>query len=173
MERMWNPWRMEYVGSKYPEDGECLFCQAGREPEQESFHVLYHNEQALAMMNKYPYSNGHFMVVPKRHLSQVEELSPAERLAIMNFLAWGSIVLKEALSADGINAGFNLGRVAGAGLPGHLHLHLVPRWANDVNFMTILADVRNIPEHLEVTYHKLKTHFARLGAQEQFRDGVC
>jgi ATP adenylyltransferase len=115
-------------------------------------------------MNKYPYSNGHIMIVPKRHLANVMDLSPEERLEMMDLLALGEQALKQALDAHGINAGFNLGQSAGAGIPGHLHLHLVPRWQNDVNFMTALADVRIIPEHLDATYHKLKTQVAHMGA---------
>lgn len=158
---------MEYVGSAHPQDGGCLFCSAAADYSNPQYQVLYVSDLALAMMNKYPYSNGHIMIVPKRHVANIEELSRPERLALMDILALGCGVLKKALNTTGLNAGFNLGRAAGAGIPGHLHLHLVPRWDNDVNFMTVLADVRTIPEHLEVTYHKLKTHFARLGAQEQ------
>ncbi len=164
---------MEYVGAEKGGQPECLFCQAAQNPGEPKFKVLCHTRHALAMMNKYPYSNGHIMVVPKRHLSQLEELTKAERLAIMDIVAIGSKALKEALFAAGLNAGLNLGRAAGAGIPGHLHMHLVPRWNNDVNFMTVLAEVRNIPEHLETTYQKLKNHFAQLGAQEQLDDWVC
>ena len=163
---------MEYVGSLPVEDEECLFCQAARQPEDPRFQVLYHNDQVLAMMNKYPYSNGHILVVPKRHVSQLENMTRAERLALMDLLALGAQIIQQALHAQGLNAGFNMGRVAGAGLPDHVHMHLVPRWANDVNFMTVLADVRTIPEHLEVTYQKLKTHFAQMGAEEQSDDGL-
>ena len=161
---------MEYVGAEQPKDQGCLFCQAAATPDDPRLQVLFHNDQALVMMNKYPYSNGHIMVVPKRHISQLEELNQAEKLAMMDLLAHGSLVLKKALCADGLNAGFNLGKAAGAGIPGHLHLHLVPRWNNDVNFMTVLADVRTIPEHLEITYKKLKTYFAQM--EDNSNDGV-
>ena len=163
MDQIWAPWRMAYVGNGHMDDDKCVFCHAVEHADDPALQVLDLDRHTIALMNKYPYSNGHFMVAPRRHVEQVENLSPAERLAIMDKLALGVQVLKGALQANGINSGFNLGRAAGAGIPGHLHLHLVPRWTNDVNFMTVLADVRVIPEHIETTYQKLKTSFAQLG----------
>jgi ATP adenylyltransferase len=126
--------------------------------------VLTHNEHSIVLMNKYPYSSGHIMAAPRRHISTVGELSREERLDLMDMLALGCQALREALQAQGINAGFNLGKAAGAGIPGHIHLHMVPRWADDVNFMTALADVRVVPQHLEITYQTLKQKFAQLTA---------
>lgn len=165
MQRLWSPWRMEYVGNgPQLDESICLFCQAAADLDNPLYQVLHHDAHAFIIMNKYPYSNGHIMVVPKRHVPNLEELSAPEKMAIMDLLSKGASALKTVLNAHGLNAGFNLGQAAGAGIPGHLHMHLVPRWHNDSNFMTVLAEVRTIPEHLETTYQRLKTHFARLGA---------
>jgi ATP adenylyltransferase len=154
---------MTYVGQDHEQpQGECIFCYAAGHPEADGLQVLSDNEHSIVLMNKYPYSNGHMMAAPKRHVGAVAQLSREERLELMDMLALGCQALQGALHAHGINAGFNLGQAAGAGIPGHIHLHIVPRWANDVNFMTSLADVRVIPEHLETTYQKLKREFARL-----------
>jgi ATP adenylyltransferase len=164
MQRLWAPWRIAYVGQNHEQaKGECVFCHAASHPAEAGLQVLSHNEHSIVLMNKYPYSNGHMMAAPKRHVGAVNELSREERLALMDMLALGCQALQETLQAQGVNAGFNLGQAAGAGIPGHIHLHIVPRWANDVNFMTSLADVRVIPEHLETTYQKLREKFARLG----------
>jgi ATP adenylyltransferase len=154
---------MAYVSQDHDQrDSECIFCHAARHPERAGLQVVRVNEYSIVLMNKYPYSNGHMMVAPKRHVKEVFALNREERLELMDMLAVGCQALEQTLAAQGINAGFNLGKAAGAGVPGHIHLHIVPRWANDVNFMTALADLRVIPEHLETTYQKLKDAFTRL-----------
>jgi ATP adenylyltransferase len=167
MEQLWAPWRMAYVSQDHDQrNRECIFCYAASHPRQADLQVVRVNERSIVLMNKYPYSNGHMMVAPKRHVKEVFDLNREERLELMDMLALGCRALQQTLAAQGINAGFNLGQAAGAGEPGHLHLHIVPRWANDVNFMTTLAELRVIPEHLETTYQKLKAAFACLDEQK-------
>lgn len=157
MDRLWAPWRYAYVGKK-PEAAECVFCEklhAGFEKDFENY-VLYRGDNVFALLNLYPYSNGHLMVVPKRHVGEIEELEPEEMQELFAVTQLMVKVQRSALSAGGFNVGMNLGRIAGAGIPGHLHIHLVPRWGGDTNFMPVLADVRVIPQALEDTYTILK-----------------
>jgi ATP adenylyltransferase len=159
METMWAPWRIEYIlGDK--EEG-CIFCQAAGEKDRLT---LYKGRLTLVVMNKFPYINGHLLVAPRRHLATLDELSAAEEAGLMAMVRRSVALLRQSMKPDGFNVGLNLGRVAGAGVESHLHFHVVPRWFGDTNALTVFADVRVIPEHLEATVAKLKPLFAACDA---------
>jgi ATP adenylyltransferase len=151
---------MDYVESATSsEPDQCLFCRAWQSEEDESNHVLARTGRAFAILNAFPYNPGHLMVAPVRHVGELEELT-AEELADASALLQRSIrALKEASNPDGFNVGMNLGRVAGAGVPGHLHWHVVPRWNGDTNFMPVLGETKVLPEALAQTYSHLKPFF--------------
>ena len=160
-ERLWAPWRMEYIlGDK---SGACVFCEhAALAPEEWRKHlVLDATEHAFVVLNRYPFAAGHLLVVPRRHASSFADLSDVEYDATMRLVRSTLARLEAAVRPDGVNLGFNLGKAAGAGIAEHLHAHLVPRWNGDTNFMPVLADVRAMPEHLDATWARLAPHFGR------------
>jgi ATP adenylyltransferase len=165
MERLWAPWRMAYILSGDEMAAECIFCAFPAEgPGRFRNHqILCANDRAFAMMNKYPYNNGHVMVLPRAHASDPSQLDAATWSAVSELLRGTIAAVKDALKAQGLNVGMNLGRVAGAGIDQHLHWHVVPRWNGDTNFMPVVADVKVLSEHLEGTYERLLPHFAQLG----------
>jgi ATP adenylyltransferase len=154
MERLWAPWRMEYIKAADDEPG-CVFCSAVSGDEAERL-VVRRGTHVVALLNKFPYSSGHFMVAPVRHVGDYGELTDDEVLELHRFASAGMGALAEAYGPQGYNVGWNLGRIAGAGVVDHVHLHVVPRWAGDTNFMPVLADVKVLPEHLEATRQKLR-----------------
>jgi ATP adenylyltransferase len=160
MDRLWTPWRMEYIDAAKDESGDtCVFCDRPSTGDDQSNYVLARTDQAFAMLNAYPYNPGHLMVAPFRHVGDLEDLTRDE-LAETNDLLQRSIhALKEVSGPHGFNLGLNLGRVAGAGIPGHVHWHLVPRWNGDTNFMSVVGDTRVLPELLAETYAKLRPLF--------------
>jgi len=156
VDRLWAPWRGVYVGEEPKK--ECIFCEklnAGVDKDQENY-VLYRGDKVFVLLNIYPYNNGHIMVVPKRHVGDLEELTPEEMFELFTVAQLMVRVQRRAFKSGGFNIGINLGKVAGAGIPGHLHMHLVPRWQGDTNFMPVLGDLRVISESLDLTYNKLK-----------------
>ncbi len=159
LERLWAGWRSDYVSSagadREPgENGEgCVMC---RVLEADSY-VVWRGSRCAAVLNAYPYSSGHLLVIPDRHLEDVEELDGEESGEIWGTVRAGVQALKAAYRPDGINLGANLGTAAGAGLPRHLHLHIVPRWDGDTNFMTTVAGTRVLPESLDASYEKLRS----------------
>jgi len=157
MKTMWAPWRMEYILDE-KETG-CVFCKALG---AESNLTLYMDEESLVVMNKFPYINGHLLVAPARHLSAMDQLNIDEMGILMKRVEQSVDVLKKVMAPDGFNIGLNLGKVAGAGVEEHLHLHVVPRWFGDTNALTVFADVRVIPEHFITTYNNLKPHFNKI-----------
>ena len=157
MQRLWAPWRLEYiVGEKI--DG-CIFCVFPKEDDDRKYRILARGEHAVVIMNTFPYSNGHLMIVPYRHTGDFSELTDAESLEIMQLTQRSMRVLKQAMNPDAFNIGVNQGVAAGAGIADHIHVHLVPRWNGDTNFMPVFADVKVVPEALETTYDKLKPIF--------------
>ncbi|MGB9880431.1 MAG: HIT family protein [Anaerolineae bacterium] len=154
MKRIWAPWRMKYITGDKSQN--CVLCEALQAGDDAARYILYRGKKAVLMLNLYPYINGHLMVVPYEHVGDLVELDE-ETLADMMFLTkMGVQALREAMNnPHGFNVGMNLGRVAGAGIQDHVHIHIVPRWEGDTNFMPVLADVRIIPESLDDTYHKL------------------
>jgi ATP adenylyltransferase len=146
---LWAPWRIEYVTS--PKGEECLFCRAVSSDDDAANLVLKRARSALIMLNAFPYAPGHVMVVPDRHVAEVEELTADEAAEIMELAQAAVRALRDAMSPDGFNLGLNLGKVAGAGIADHLHLHVVPRWEGDTNFMPVIADTRVLPQALDAT----------------------
>jgi len=157
MKTMWAPWRMEYILAD-KQDG-CVFCDALSENDDLT---LFKGNDMMVMMNKFPYINGHLLVAPVRHLSALAELSKYEMGELLATVERSVEILKRIMHPDGFNVGLNLGKVAGAGVEEHLHFHIVPRWFGDTNALTVFADVRVIPEHLQATYNNLKPHFDSL-----------
>jgi len=157
MKTMWAPWRIEYILSE--KKGSCVFCDALSTQDDLT---LYKGDVSMVMMNKFPYTNGHILVAPVRHLSTLEELKKTEMGELMAAIERSVGILKKAMNPDGFNIGLNLGKVAGAGVEEHLHFHIVPRWLGDVNALTVFGEVRVIPEHLKSTYKNLKVYFDKL-----------
>ena len=153
MERLWAPWRMEYIQGADEQEG-CIFCRARDGADEESL-VVRRGERAFVVLNRYPYASGHLMVAPNRHEGEFGELDAEEAAEIHRLAATGLGALAETMRPQGFNLGWNLGRIAGAGVVDHVHLHVVPRWAGDTNFMPVLADVKVLPEALEDTRRKL------------------
>ena len=159
-ERIWAPWRLEYVkdASKDSAD-ECIFCAKPAEDDDEANLIVHRGERCFVILNLYPYTNGHLMVAPYEHTASLPELD-AETLAEMMALSQRAMrLLEDAYAPHGYNVGFNQGRVAGAGVEHHIHMHVVPRWGGDTNFMPVLADVRVMPQTLEQTYETLAGRF--------------
>ncbi|MAT15255.1 MAG: HIT family hydrolase [Planctomyces sp.] len=139
------------------ESSGCFICDYLKRPEEEdrSNLVLLRSDPCVVLLNRFPYNNGHLLVAPQRHAGELADLTPEEHLACMQLLTRLAGIISEQMSADGFNIGLNLGRVAGAGLPGHLHWHLVPRWNGDTNFMPVIADTKVIPQALDSLYELL------------------
>jgi ATP adenylyltransferase len=154
MKQLWAPWRLEYV-QHADEDGECIFCLAAGLPEDEPELVIHRGVAAFVLLNKFPYAAGHLMVAPYRHGTTFDTLDEAETAETHRLAVEAIDALRTVFSPEGFNVGWNLGRVAGAGVVDHAHVHVVPRWSGDTNFMPVLADVKVIPEHLLETRRKL------------------
>lgn len=156
-EILWAPWRMEYIlGEK--ESG-CIFCTRINQDSDKENLILLRGENNFVIMNKYPYNNGHLMVVPNRHTSEFDSLSDPEKLEMMNLVSKSMNVLKKTVNPDGFNVGLNIGKIAGAGIDDHLHFHIVPRWAADTNFMPVVGQTKIISEDLGETWERLKEGF--------------
>jgi ATP adenylyltransferase len=153
VERLWAPWRLEYIAKADDQPG-CVFCRALEGDDEERL-VVRRGERAFVLLNKFPYASGHFMAAPKRHLGEFAALDDAEILEIHRLAGMGMSALAELYKPEAYNVGWNLGRVAGAGVVDHVHLHVVPRWGGDTNFMPVLADVKVLPEHLSETRRRL------------------
>ena len=158
---LWAPWRMEYVLSKKRADG-CVFCgvAAASEEERAARLVVASTERAFVVLNRYPFAPGHLLVVPHAHVEGLEDLAPADHDALFRLVRASVGRLRAALKAEGFNVGLNLGAVAGAGIAEHLHVHIVPRWSGDTNFMPVLADTRVVPQALEATRQHLAGFFS-------------
>jgi len=157
--QLWAPWRLEYVQQADDAEG-CIFC-AAVDGDDEQHLVVHRAERALVLLNKFPYSSGHVMVAPRRHVGSLDALDDGEALGIHRLATHALAALGAAYASDGYNLGWNLGRVAGAGIVDHVHLHVVPRWAGDTNFMPVLADVKVLPEHLVATRRRLAAAWPR------------
>ena len=162
LEQLWAGWRHEYVSAataaeRSGEDGGCVFCRilASGDPSAENG-IVWRGERSWAVLNAYPYASGHLLVLPLRHLAELDELSPEESVDLWAATRAAVTAATAAYAPDGMNVGANLGRAAGAGMPRHLHLHVVPRWSGDTNFMTTVGGVRVMPEPLTEAWHKLR-----------------
>ncbi len=152
-EQLWAPWRLEYIKSADDDSG-CVFCRALDGDDEETL-VVHRGAHAFVLLNKFPYSSGHLMVAPVRHVGEYGELDDDEVLELHRLAEAGMGALAQLYAPQGYNLGWNLGRIAGAGVLDHVHLHVVPRWAGDTNFMPVLADVKVLPEHLLDTRRRL------------------
>jgi ATP adenylyltransferase len=153
VERLWAPWRLEYISSADDQPG-CVFCAAVDGDDEERL-VVHRGPRTIVLLNKFPYASGHLMVAPRRHVAEFGELEDEEALEVHRLASAGMGALAATYGPQGYNLGWNLGRIAGAGVVDHVHLHVVPRWAGDTNFMPVLADVKVMPEYLEDARRKL------------------
>jgi ATP adenylyltransferase len=153
VDKLWAPWRLEYVQGADEIEG-CVFCRAAEGDDEENL-VVRRGELAFVLLNKFPYASGHLLVAPYRHGADFADLRDAEALEVHRLAAAGLDALVTVYRPDGYNLGWNIGRIAGAGIVDHGHLHVVPRWSGDTNFMPVLADIRVVPEHLVETRRKL------------------
>jgi len=154
MDYLWTPWRYAYVTTAAKVAG-CIFCDLPKLPDEEA-HIVHRGKHCFVVLNTYPYTPGHVMVVPYAHLDQLERLPVASAHEMMNLCQTMERVLRQLYTPDGVNLGMNIGRAAGAGVVGHIHMHVLPRWVGDSNFMTVVAESRTLPETLETTYQRLK-----------------
>lgn len=154
MEKLWAPWRLEYIKRDKPAG--CVFCLPEDRRDDAERLVLLRLQHSFVIMNRYPYTNGHLLVAPLQHTDQPGSLEKEAVWEIHRLMLLCQAALQQAMGAEGFNVGWNIGAAAGAGIAEHIHLHIVPRWQGDINFMPVLADVRVIPEHLEQSYAKLK-----------------
>jgi ATP adenylyltransferase len=156
LERLWTPWRMQYVsGSGEPSSG-CLFCELPREDRDTENLLLQRGRYAFSLLNLYPYNSGHLMIAPYQHTGDLASLAPEVAADVFGLIQRSVAALSDEYQPDGYNIGMNLGRVAGAGVPDHLHVHVIPRWNGDTNFMPLTADTKVLPETLQQTYERLK-----------------
>jgi ATP adenylyltransferase len=158
MKVLWAPWRMGYILSNDKDNG-CIFCPGKDRRRDDERLILWVGLHTIVLMNRYPYNNGHLLIAPVKHVSDLDQLNNKESLDLLGMVRKTIRILKEVMNPEGFNVGLNLGRVAGAGVEEHLHYHVVPRWNGDTNFMAVLGDVRVIPEHLKETYKKLLPYY--------------
>ena len=162
MDTLFTPWRFSYLTAPKPESQACIFCIAASSEDPRATLTLYRGTDALVMINRYPYTNGHLMVAPVAHEARLFESADQSLQALIRLTAEAQRILSDVYHPDGFNVGMNFGRIAGAGVADHYHLHIVPRWSGDVNFMTVTGDTRLVPEALEDTFDKLVPHFREL-----------
>jgi ATP adenylyltransferase len=158
MDYLWTPWRYSYLSTagKAPS---CIFCDLQRSDDDRKALIVHRGEFNFIVLNAYPYTSGHAMIVPGEHLDQLHKLPPAAATEMMKLAQRLEAVLLEVYQADGVNLGMNVGRAAGAGVAGHIHMHVLPRWIADSNFMTVIGEARMLPELLDTTYQRLKERF--------------
>jgi ATP adenylyltransferase len=158
MKRIWSPWRMEYIENHEHQEG-CIFCNALAQPDNEQNLIIKRGKLAFVILNLYPYTSGHLMVAPMAHQPSLEFLDPDSRAEMMELVSQSIVVLKKVYNPEAFNLGANIGEAAGAGEPDHVHLHIVPRWAGDTNFLSAVGETRVLPEALEETYRRIKAGF--------------
>ena len=166
MDRLWSPWRLAYITSPSAasEPSGCVFCLAAGSDEADSL-IVFRGATCFVILNLYPYNNGHLMVVPDRHVGSLAEATAEELTELIELTRRAEIAITEAYTPQGMNLGINLGKPAGAGVLGHLHMHVVPRWTGDTNFMTVVGETRVLPEELPAAAAKLRPIFERLAAE--------
>lgn len=168
MKVIWAPWRMAYI-KKARMRAACIFCTARRERRDAANLLLHRGEHGFVIMNLFPYNSAHLMVAPYAHVNSLEKLASDAALDLIRLTNLSLAVLRAAVRPEGFNVGMNLGRVGGAGIEAHVHLHIVPRWNGDTNFMPLFAETRVIPEHLRTTYRKLRAQFSLTLAKDNAR----
>lgn len=160
-ERLWAPWRYDYVTSPDGGTDECVFCEIGKsEPSKDRENLILHRgKHAFVVLNRYPYINGHLMIVPYGHAGDISSLDKDERSEIMELIVQTEEALRNGMNCQGMNGGWNIGSAGGAGIPGHLHLHMLPRWNGDTNFMATVGAIRVVSQSLEKAYEQLSVFF--------------
>lgn len=158
MKQVWAPWRIEYILG--PKESGCFLCDLIASDQDRAHHVLHRGATCVVVMNRYPYTGGHLMVAPYRHVAGLENLTPEERTELMTLTSRSVEILRKVMNPQGFNIGINLGAAAGAGLKDHLHQHIVPRWVGDTNFMPVLGGTTIIPQALDELYDALRPHFS-------------
>jgi len=158
MDRLWSPWRYRYVSTCGSTEG-CIFCDKPATGRDEDNLIVYRGKFCYVLLNLYPYTNGHLMVAPFQHVAELDELATEAAAEMMSLAQEAVKHLKSVYKPHGLNLGMNLGECAGAGVAGHLHLHILPRWVGDANFMTVVGETRVMPEELSESYRKLKSAF--------------
>jgi ATP adenylyltransferase len=161
MDYLWTPWRTTYMKEKR-DKSRCIFCAAGESLSDEESLVVYRGKLAFVLLNRYPYTSGHLMIAPYAHVSRLRQVDESTTDEMMRLARRAEGIVEEAYKPEGLNLGLNLGEAAGAGIEQHIHMHVLPRWWGDANFMTSVANTRIIPEALEDTYVKIKSGFAGL-----------
>ena len=162
MDRLWSPWRSEYInsGAADSEPRSCVFCEIQKHPELDESNLVVHRaSHAFIVLNLYPYISGHLMIVPGEHLSELDSAGKQITDEMMDLVKRAQTALRNVYHPDGFNMGMNLGKAAGAGIADHIHIHLLPRWVGDTNFMTSVGETRVLPEDLTTTYKKLRDQF--------------
>jgi ATP adenylyltransferase len=157
LERLYTPWRMKYVTSAQKNDGGCVFCakiDASAEHDRENY-VIYRGDKTFAVMNIYPYNTGHIMILPHTHVATLAEVRPETQFELITLIAYFTDLLSQLMNPDGFNIGLNIGQAAGAGIDSHLHIHIVPRWTGDSNYMPVIGQTKVLPEELGDTYDKI------------------
>ncbi|HZO56823.1 MAG TPA: HIT domain-containing protein [Bryobacteraceae bacterium] len=155
MDYLWTPWRYQYISSAKPSEG-CIFCTKPAESDDEKSLIVHRASHNFVILNFFPYNSGHLMVVPYEHVATLEDASPETAAELFSLTRHCEALLRRVYRAEGINLGMNIGTCAGAGIAGHIHMHLVPRWTGDANFMSTLAETRVLPEELHVTWQRLR-----------------
>ena len=163
MDHLWTPWRLPYLRGDDPLPEECLFCIKPTLGDAEA-HIVHRGQLSYVILNRYPYTNGHLMIVPYSHVASLENLDTEALVELMQMTQLSLRVLREAYGPDGFNLGMNIGEASGAGVACHVHLHLVPRWDGDTNYMTTIGQTRVIPEWMDQTYARLRPIFERVSA---------
>ena len=163
MDYRWTPWRYSYITGHEKRD-DCVFCNAARSTDDRASLVVHRAARNFVILNRFPYTNGHLLICPKAHKAELEDLSDDELLDLHKQTAHCARLLKRAVSCQGLNVGINLGRCAGAGVPGHIHQHIVPRWAGDTNFMSVVGEVRVVPQAMSQLYDELVRVWAEINA---------
>ncbi len=159
MDRLWTPWRYEYIRQAGAQDDACVFCRILAEDRDSSNFVLHRGASVFALLNLFPYTAGHILIVTNRHIPLMQDATLPELHEMIEVAQIGERALKDEYHPDGFNAGFNLGRAAGAGVDRHLHMHVLPRWIGDSNFVSVVGETRILPEDLARTFSRLKPHF--------------
>ena len=161
MRYLWSPWRMNYIQSNKTDNG-CILCREANQPDSPKNLIVYRGKENFIILNRYPYTSGHLMIVPNKHCSSLVELKPETRCEMMELTTKALKVLQFLYHPQGFNIGMNIGEAGGAGITEHIHLHIVPRWNGDTNFMSSLADTRVLPESLEDTYHHIRESWGKV-----------
>jgi ATP adenylyltransferase len=158
MKHLWSPWRMKYIEANKKEEG-CVFCNAQTKADNANNLIAFRGKHSFVILNLYPYTSGHLMVVPFSHIATLEELDSITRAEMMELTSQCMSVLRKTYKPQAFNMGANIGEAAGAGVPGHVHIHIVPRWGGDTNFMSTLGEIRVLPESIEDTYQRIREGF--------------